>query len=69
MRMVRWAGTLPEIQEVPARVCCWCPRAHYLTPEDRIRHAAGAKVSHGLCEKASEAMLADLESHGNGEAE
>ncbi len=68
MRALRWVGRAGEITEVPARVCCFCERPHFITAEDRIRRAAGAPVSHGICDAASEKMLASLETNGNGTA-
>ncbi len=64
MKALRWVGRAGEITEVPARACCWCDRPHFITVEDRIRRAAGAPVSHGMCDKASEKMLAELEKNG-----
>lgn len=45
----------------PAEVCCFCPRPHYMTTEDRLRHAAGARVSHGMCKAAAERWMLELE--------
>ena len=68
MKALHWIGLNDRITEAPARVCVWCVRPHFLTAEDRVRRAAGALVSHCMCKAASERMLADLETHGNGAA-
>jgi hypothetical protein len=68
MRILRWTGKEGEVTEVPARLCCWCAMPHWLTEADRVRNEAGAPTSHGLCERASERMMADVEAMGNGES-
>ena len=65
MKALRWVGKAGEVAEVPAQVCVWCGRAHFITREDRLRRAAGAPVSHGLCPKAAERMMAEVEAMGN----
>ena len=68
MTAIRWVGKAGEVAEVPAMVCVWCERPHFITAEDRLRRAAGAPVSHGICAAASERIMADVEALGNGTA-
>ena len=61
MTALRWIGLNDQITEVPAMRCVWCTVHHWLTEADRIRSEAGAPTSHGMCDRASAKMLAELD--------
>lgn len=51
----------PQIVTPVVFVCAWCPDCIERTME---AHQAGAAVSHGVCEKCSAALNADLDAQG-----
>lgn len=41
-----------------ARMCAWC--GQFRSQEDQAAHAAGAKVTHGMCPRCEARVMAKL---------